>query len=253
MERVSKMPKGVHKLTCTATHIGLDVPDELAFPALLQRLVNRSKRTKNGCLEWTGWCTATGYGSTAFRGRGQSTHRLMYLAVIGPIPEGMQVLHSCDNPPCMNPRHLSLGNGQENMQQAVERGRHYEAEKTHCDRGHELGGDNVRKDGNGSRHCKTCARARHRINAGWPEDLAYSVPKGAVGQVPSDLKRVKPPIRRKHGSSHCTKGHELSGRNRYVTPKNQIECRKCRQIARDGFAAKQLAKRASHFSGGAGE
>ena len=242
------MPKGVHKLTCTATHIGLDVPDELAWPALLQRLVSRSKRTKNGCLEWTGWCTAPGYGSTAFHDATIPPHRLVaILAVIGPIPDGMQVLHSCDNPPCMNPRHLSLGSGQENMQQAVERGRHYEAEKTHCDRGHELAGENVRHE-NGRRHCNVCARARHRINAGWPEDLAYSVPKG---QMPAGLKRGKPPIRRKHGSSHCTKGHELSGGNRYVTPKKQIECRKCRQIARDGYAAKQLAKRASERDRGA--
>lgn len=232
----------------TDTHIGNEIPDELAFPALLQRLVKRSKRTKTGCLEWTGYCGPTGYGFTAFRGSGKPVHRLMYLAVIGPIPEGMQVLHSCDNPPCMNPRHLSLGSGQENMQQSVERGRHHEAVKTSCDRGHPLSGENLHVSKGGHRHCKICHRARHRINAGWPEALAYSTPKGGKGHVPQGLKRGKPPAKRPHGSPHCTKGHELSGKNRYVTPKGNVECRRCRQIARDRYAAAAKAKR-STFSG----
>lgn len=165
------------------THIGKDIPDELAFPALLQRLIKRSKRTRNGCLEWMGWRTAVGYGSTSFRCKPHATHRLMYLAAIGPIPDGMQVLHSCDNPPCMNPRHLSLGSGQENMQQSVERGRHFEAMKTHCDRGHELAGENLYVCRDKRRHCKTCSRARWRMNAGWPEELAYSAPRNQ-GQAP---------------------------------------------------------------------
>ncbi len=237
------------KTVLSERFIGKDVPDDLAFPALLQRLIKQSKRTKSGCLEWTGYCGPTGYGFTAFRGTGRPVHRLMYTAAIGPIPDGMQVLHSCDNPPCMNPRHLSLGTGQENMQQSVERNRHYEAVKTHCDRGHALAGADVYVAKNGSRHCKVCGRARHRINVGWPADLAYSAPKGYVGYVPPGLKRITPPKKRPHGAPHCSKGHELSGANRYVTPKKQIECRKCRQIARDRYAAVQMAKRATHFSG----
>lgn len=229
--------------------IGKDVPDELAFPALLRRLLKKSRRTESGCLEWTGWRGATGYGFTSFRGRQRPTHRLMYRITKGPIPEGMQILHSCDNPPCMEPDHISQGTGQKNMQESVERGRHFEAVKTHCDQGHELSGDQVHTEKNGRRHCKVCSRIRHRINAGWPEELARSAPKGYTGQIPRGLNRVKPPPRRPHGAPHCTKGHELSGANRYVTPKGNVECRKCRQIARDRYAAVQLAKRATHFSG----
>ena len=118
---------GLGKMILTDTHIGKDVPDELAFPALLKRLLANSRRTESGCLEWTGWRGATGYGFTSFRGRQRPTHRLMYMVTKGPIPEGLQILHSCDNPPCMEPDHISPGTGQKNMRESVERGRHHEA------------------------------------------------------------------------------------------------------------------------------
>jgi len=50
-------------------------------------------------------------------------HRSAWRIAIGPIPEGAQVLHKCDNPPCVNPRHLFLGDCTINAQDKVTKGR----------------------------------------------------------------------------------------------------------------------------------
>lgn len=52
-------------------------------------------------------------------------HRLSYRHFKGAIPKGRHILHSCDNPPCCNPEHLSAGTRSQNMQDMVEKGRHY--------------------------------------------------------------------------------------------------------------------------------
>lgn len=49
--------------------------------------------------------------------------RILWRMTIGPIPEGIQVLHRCDNPPCMNPKHLFLGTRSDNMRDMFAKGR----------------------------------------------------------------------------------------------------------------------------------
>lgn len=77
--------------------------------------------TEQGCWEWTGtrWKNG-GYGRI---GANKKAHRLAYEEAHGPIPEGMFVCHSCDNPPCCNPEHLHLGTPADNMREKKERGR----------------------------------------------------------------------------------------------------------------------------------
>lgn len=69
------------------------------------------------------WKTNFGYGRCSYNGREQSTHRIAYQLVYGDIPEGLLVLHSCDNPPCFNPYHVSPGTQKENIQDSVSKGR----------------------------------------------------------------------------------------------------------------------------------
>jgi hypothetical protein len=79
-----------------------------------------------GCIEWTAGRNKAGYGRINRGRRGEGTvlaHRLVWELKHGPIPPGMEVCHSCDNPPCCNDVHLYLGTHQENMADRDAKGR----------------------------------------------------------------------------------------------------------------------------------
>lgn len=81
------------------------------------------KSSRSGCWEWTSTKTTKGYGKFSFKNKSVRAHRHAYEIAKGPIPEGMFVLHSCDNRLCCNPDHLRIGTALDNFEDAMSRGR----------------------------------------------------------------------------------------------------------------------------------
>jgi hypothetical protein len=77
----------------------------------------------NPCIEWSGCRNRAGYGSKKVGGKTMLAHRWVFETEKGPIPDGLYVLHHCDNPPCVNPEHLFLGTHQDNMDDRQRKGR----------------------------------------------------------------------------------------------------------------------------------
>ena len=75
------------------------------------------------CWEWTASLSGNGYGYFRLDGRMVNAHRVAYELSHGAIPDRLQVLHSCDNPPCCNPSHLFLGTHTDNMRDKGNKGR----------------------------------------------------------------------------------------------------------------------------------
>lgn len=84
-----------------------------------------AKVDRNGdCWVWMGCRSRGGYGKFGVDGsRWAPAHRVAHELAIGPIPDGLDVLHRCDNPPCVRPDHLLAGTRLDNMRDAQAKGR----------------------------------------------------------------------------------------------------------------------------------
>jgi len=83
-----------------------------------------TKVDKSGdCWLWTAARWDTGYGQFMVGGKLRGAHRVSYELAKGPIPAGMLVCHTCDNPRCVRPSHLWLGTVRDNAQDAARKGR----------------------------------------------------------------------------------------------------------------------------------
>lgn len=78
---------------------------------------------KTRCWEWLGALVSDGYGCIYIHNKRNGAHRFSWELHNGEIPDGLWVLHKCDNPKCVNPSHLFVGNRQQNVDDMMNKGR----------------------------------------------------------------------------------------------------------------------------------
>jgi hypothetical protein len=77
----------------------------------------------DACWEWNGHRNDRGYGLIWHNGRHVRAHRVALILALGSIPDGLLVLHHCDNPSCVRPSHLFVGTQADNMRDMAHKGR----------------------------------------------------------------------------------------------------------------------------------
>lgn len=167
----------------------------------------------DACWPWTSAISEAGYGVFTLNRKTQYAHRLAYTLSVGPIPDEMDLDHTCHNRDlscaggdtcrhrrCQNWRHHDPVPGEVNIRRGG-RGR-----QTHCKRGHPFDTDNTIRDPNGARRCRTCRDARNAKR--------HADPK---------------PRRQRALLTHCRRGHEFTPANIYWQS-NVRTCKTCRLL-----------------------
>ncbi len=128
---------------------------------LPQRFYDKIVPASGDCWRWTAAKDMFGYGRFNLDGKNRHAYRVAYEALVGPLPEGLELDHLCRIPSCVNPDHLEPVTHKEN----VRRGNGpaaINAKKTHCKHGHKFTAENTyrypKESRKQSRNCKICRR-----------------------------------------------------------------------------------------------
>ena len=83
----------------------------------------KNLRKKGDCILFVGSKDKDGYGHLTYKRKVYKAHRFAWTHAYGIIPKGMYVLHKCDNPPCVNPDHIYVGDQLDNVRDMNLKGR----------------------------------------------------------------------------------------------------------------------------------
>lgn len=169
-------------------------------------------KTDSECWEWQKSRNSLGYGKLNRVGQSLA-HRVSYIIFNKEEIDSKVVMHSCDNPSCVNPDHLSLGTKADNNRDKSEKGRgvNGNTRKTHCNQGHEFTEENTHVRRTGHRNCRECQRIL--ANKKYQETKI----KSGCTKVHNGLK------------THCKRGHEFTKESTYVNPQGHRTCRNCKK------------------------
>lgn len=103
-----------------ATPVHIPIPDDVKARFWAKVAV----RGSDDCWYWLACCSAKGYGRFGVGGIARWAHRISWvISNERSVPDGLEILHSCDHPGCVNPHHLSVGTRADNMQDMLTKGR----------------------------------------------------------------------------------------------------------------------------------
>jgi len=97
--------------------------DLASRPAAVARFWAKIRKEEGGCWAWMAAKGNKGYGAFGIGGSTFKAHRIAFILSGGVIPSGRCLLHSCDNPPCCNPDHLTVGTKADNNADMIRKGR----------------------------------------------------------------------------------------------------------------------------------
>lgn len=152
-----------------------------------------------------------------------SVHVLVLEAFVGPRPKGLHACHRDDDPTNNLLGNLRWGSRADNADDSVANGRHGQAAKTHCPRGHEYSPENTYVY-RGSRACRACNRAKARD---------YAARKKAGESIPAPGPRAR-----------CRRGHVFTPENTITWARGRT-CRICRDASQAAHRERQRATRTS--------